>query len=203
MVRLQDLGKTNGGGGSFFKLEEGQSARVRFLFNQVGDVEQVCYYVHKYNIPGNYATILCSREEGEPIENCKWCSLGNNKVVRGILPLYNEDAQEVQYWTDRSGKFIEETLVSQFVNLPLGAPIAGQVYIITRKGKGMQTTYTVAPDMRTANDNKTKDQFGEVKDAFEINAIKPNDCDYDPQKPVDQAQEPTQATATRRTADVF
>ena len=65
--------------------------------------------------------------------------------------------------------------------------IPGQVYIITRKGKGMQTTYTVAPDMRTANDNKTKDQFGEVKDAFEINAIKPNDCDYDPQKPVDQA----------------
>lgn len=202
MVKLEDLGKSNGGGGSWFKLDDGQSKRVRFLFNTPQDIEGIAYYVHKYNIPGNYATILCGRNDGDPIDMCKWCSSGNNRVIRGVIPLYCETDNEIQYWSDRSGKFIEENLLPQFQNLPTGAPIAGQIYIVSRKGEGLQTKFSVAPDMKTPNDMKTKDQFGEIKDAFEINSIKPTDCDYDPHATNEQNQEPAQQ-ATRRTADVF
>ena len=202
MIKLDDLGKTSGGGSSFFKLEDGQSKRVRFLFNTVSDVENNAYYVHVFS-GKNFATIACSRGEGEAIDTCKWCSMGNNKVDRVVIPFFLEEENEIQYWT-RSGKWVSDTLIPVFTNLPEGAPISGQSFIISRKGKTMQdTVYTIAPDMRVQNDMKTKEQFGDIKDAFECGAIKPNDYDFDPKGNESNSNNQQIPQATRRTTDVF
>ena len=198
-VSLNDADKFTGGGSSFFKLEDGEKKSVRFLFNTVQEVVDSALSVHEFT--GNkFATIDCSRTPDESADSCKWCSMGNNPVMRVVLPMYEEGSNEIQYWK-KSGTFVKDTLVPLFENLPAGAPISGQSFIISRTGKTWKDTkYSVAPDMRKMNDMKTKDSFGEVKDPFEINIIRPNDYDFDPNA---NDQEPSQQQATRRTADVF
>lgn len=202
-VNLNDADKYTGGGSSFFKLNDGESKKVRFLYNTVAEIENSALVVHEFS-GKNFATIDCSRNPGDPADMCKWCSMGNNPVMRVVLALYVEDTQEIQYWK-KSGKWVNDTIMDLFRNLAPGAPISGQIFTISRRGKKMQdTVYTVAPVMSIQNDMKTKEQFGEIKDPFEINIIKPNDFDFDPQANAQEAQnqEPAQQ-ATRRTADVF
>jgi len=202
-VNLDDADKYVGGGSSFFKLDDGQKKTVRFLYNTVEEVKNAALVVHEFT-GEKFATIDCSRNPGDPADMCKWCSMGNNPVMRVVLPMFVEEDNEIQYWK-KSGSFVQKTLLPVFENLPTGAPISGQSFIIGRTGKTMKdTVYTCAPNMKAPNDMKTKDQFGEVKDPFEINIIKPNDFDFDPQANAQagQNQEPAQQ-ATRRTADVF
>lgn len=184
-------------GGSFFKLEDGDKKSVRFLYNSIDDIEYLG--VHEFS-GQNFATIDCGRQDGDPMDACKWCAMGNQAVVRVILPILDIESGEIQYWK-RSATFVKKTLVPLFENLPSNAPISGQIFILGRTGKTIQdTTYTVAPDMRIMNDGKTKDQFGEIKDPFEMNMIRPTDYDFDPTPNNNQQVAPQ---ATRRTADVF
>ena len=200
-VNLNDAEKYMGGGGSFFKLEDGESKKVRFLFNSPEEVEESALVVHEYT-GKQFATIDCSRNPGDPLDACKWCASKNNPVMRVVLPLYVEDAKEIQYWK-KSGKWVKDTVMELFKNLPEGAPISGQIFTISRRGKKMQdTVYTVAPDMKIPNDNKKKDEFGEVKDPFDLNIIKPNDYDFDPVANAEDSNQPT-TQSTRRTTDIF
>lgn len=185
------------GGGAFFSLKDGESANVRILFNTYSEIPT--YTVHEFNQNNNYATIDCARLEAEePVSNCKWCSMGNPRVTRTILALYNEDTQSVQYWK-RSGKWLNTELKPYLDEIPAGQPISGQIYKIKRTGKDMQNTkYTLFPV--GSNDLKTPAMLGEVKDPFSLNIIKNADCDFDPNAAA--ASQPTQQ-ATRRTVDVF
>ena len=54
---------------------------------------------------------------------CKWCSMGNNPVMRIVLPMLVEEEGEIQYWK-KSESFVKETLLPIFENLPTGAPIS-------------------------------------------------------------------------------
>ena len=192
------------GGGSFFSLKDGESANVRFLYNNYNDVE--AFVVHEFAKNQNYATIDCARQEGDPIDVCKWCASGNRPVVRIVIAIYNEDTGEIQYWK-RSGSFVENTLKPYFDEIPANQPISGQVYKLKRTGKDMKdTTYTPIPV--SINDGKTKDQFGEIKDPFEINIIRPSDYDYNPDtQPANnqngQNMQQSAPAATRRTLDMF
>lgn len=201
-VNLNDADKYTGGGGSFFKLNDGDRKSVRFLFNNVQEVMESALAVHEFT-GDKFATIDCSRNPGDPADMCKWCSMGNNPVMRVVLPLFVEGDNEIQYWK-KSGTFVRDTLLPLFENLPAGAPISGQTFILGRTGKTLKDTkYTCAPDMRVQNDMKTKEQFGDIKDPYDINIIKPYDFDFDPQASAqDNNQAPAQQ-ATRRTADVF
>lgn len=186
------------GGGSFFSLKDGESANIRFLYNTYADIS--AFVVHEYAKNNNYATIDCGRQAGDPLDMCKWCASGNKPVVRVVLAIYNEDAQEIQYWK-RSGSWLESELKPYLDEIPVGQPISGQVYKIKRTGKTMNDTkYTPIP--AGINDGKTKDQFGEVKDPFEMNIIKPTDCDFDPNG-TSNASNNSVSQPTRRTTDVF
>lgn len=185
------------GGGSFFKIEDGQKKRVRFLYNTVNDMEY--FSAHEYS-GDNFATIDCARTtKDEPIDMCKWCALGNVPVGRIVLPIYEIETGEITYWKKPS-KWTKENLEEGFKLLPAGMPISGQTYVISRKGKGLETKYTVQPDLSTPNDGKAKETFGEIRDPWEMNMIKPNDCDFDPNATSNNS--PT-ASATRRTTEVF
>lgn len=205
-VSLNDIDKFSRGGGSFFKLEDGERKSVRFLYNNVDEVINSPVLVHEFT-GEKFATIDCCRQDGDPMDTCKWCAMGNNPVTRVVLPIYDEESGEIQYWK-KSAVFVRDTLMPVFENLPAGAPISGQIFTIGRTGKTWKDTkYTVAPDLRVMNDMKAKEQFGEIKDPYEMNMIRPNDYDFDP-TPSNQSQgannyQQSIPQATRRTADVF
>ena len=201
MVKLEDLNKS-GGGGSFFTLKNGETKKVRFLFTEVSDIQYVSFRTHVYNSKKNSVTILCSREDGDPKDMCKWCASGNNSVVRCIIPLYSETDKEIQYWTGRSGKWVSTTLIPQLSNLPSGMPISGQIFNVSRHGDGLDTVFTIVPDLQTPNDKKAKNEFGEVvADVLDLNTIKPNDYDFNPN--AEDSTTPSAAQSTRRTTDIF
>lgn len=160
----------SGGGSSFFKLDEGKSALVRFLYNTMEDMEPIaCHNVQgpndKYPI-----NVICGREDANsPLDDCIYCAQGNKLVARYLIPMWNEDSQEIQYWV-RSGRF-EEKLSVHTEDFNGTAPISGQVFKIIRTGSGTSTDYEL---IRSGNnDGRTKESFGEIKTNDELKMIKP------------------------------
>ena len=201
-VNLADAGKYTGGGGSFFKLEDGEKKNVRFLCNTVQEVMESGLLVHEFN-GDKFATIECCRQEGDSLDTCKWCANGSNPVVRVVLPIYDVESGEIQYWK-KSATFVTNTLVPAFESIPSNLPISGQIFTLGRTGKTMtDTKYTAAPNLGAPNDGKRKEEFGEVKDPFSLNMIKPNDFEFETQQTQSNIGVSNQFTATRRTTDVF
>lgn len=212
----QMMKHTSNGGSSFFNLKEGEEARVRFLYNVFEDIEG--FTVHEFNTNGNYATIVCARQEGDPKDACKWCMTDNRPVNRVIIPLFNEDNGEIQYWK-RSEQWVKDTMLPQVEEVVKnGAPISSQVYKVKRKGKGLDTVYSLIAV--GGSDGKKKEEFGEIKDPFAINMIRESDYDFDPYaQPTNNQNQGFNnqnynnqgfnngfnpgAQATRRTTDVF
>lgn len=176
-ISFDQIGNYTRGGGKYFSIKPGETARVRFLYNTTNDI--VPYVVHEFNTPGNSVTIDCGRQNNEPLDACKWCASGNPAVVRVVIPLYNESTGEIEYWK-KTGTWVQNTLQPLAQQLQQGQPISGQVFIIGRTGEGLQTRYSVMPDMSRQNDGKTADQFGEIQDAYTTGMIKEADYDYDP-----------------------
>ena len=99
--------------------------------------------------------------------------------VRVVIPLYNEGTGEIEYWK-KTGTWVQNTLQPLAQQLQQGQPISGQVFIIGRTGEGLQTRYSVMPDMSRPNDGRKADEFGEIQDAYTTGMIKEADYDYDP-----------------------
>ena len=127
--------------GSFFTLkDDGDTARVRFLYETADDVEG--YSVHTVKIGDKDRYVNCLRTYNEPIDNCPLCKAGNKIKPRLFVKLYNEDAGECQLW--ERGKTFFDTLsgLSNRYN-----PLYNKVIEIERHGKkgDMQTTYQTYP----------------------------------------------------------
>lgn len=192
------------GGANFFKLENGGSALVRFLYNSEADIERLS--VHTVITPTNKYGVLvdCGRMPTDPIDTCKWCAQGISVVSRVVLPIFNITNNRIEYWT-RSTKWVENsllTILNEYIKT--GEPISGQVFKIIRNGVGQDSQYTILPS-GAGNDNKKKDDFGEIKDAFESNQVKP----YEFEVPADAPQQAQSNVGnnvfgqTNRTVDVF
>lgn len=176
-ITLEQASKLNEGGGSYFKLDPDESKQVRFLWDKWEEVSSCCYSVHELmrtTADGKkyFTTVDCPRTEGSPVE-CKYCEgkkKGETQVGRVIIPMYNVAENEVQYWK-RSIKWLTNTLkpvLDEVANLP---SIANQTFKIKRIGTGMDTTYTVLPVMNS-QDNRTKADFGELKNPYDLGMIK-------------------------------
>lgn len=195
---------TLSGGANFFKLDNGASALVRFLFNSDADIEPLS--VHTVPVPTNKFGVLvdCGRLPSDPIDNCKWCAQGLSVVSRIVLPIWNVNNNRIEYWT-RSAKWVENqllTIVNEYVKN--GEPISGLTFKIIRNGVGQDSQYTILPS-GNGNDGQKKEAFGEIKDAFESNQVKP----YDFEVPTGAPQGQAGATGSNfgqpvnRTVDVF
>jgi hypothetical protein len=167
----------SGGGSSYFKLDEGKSAMVRFLYNTMDDMEpEACHSVKDPNGQSQYPqNVLCAREtEASPKSDCIYCEQGLAQVARYIVPIYNEDTKEIQYWV-RSSNF-EKKLAVHTEDFNGKAPISGQVFKIIRTGSGTSTDYEL---IKTGdNDNRTRDSFGELKTNDELKMIKPGNYQF-------------------------
>lgn len=131
----------NSGGGSFFTLRDnGDTARVRFLYNTVDDIDG--YAVHEVEVNGKRRYVNCIRNYNEPIDNCPLCRAGYKVIPKMFIKLYNEDAKEAQIWERGKTYFQKIASLSARYN-----PLCNEVIEIERSGaKGdMKTSYNFYP----------------------------------------------------------
>lgn len=124
------------GGGGFFSLKNDQdTARVRFLYNSVEDVEGMS--VHEVEVDGKKRYVNCPREYNDPIEHCPFCAKGERAFVKVFVPLYNYDAGTTQIW-ERGKKFFAKmsSLCSRYPD------ISKHCFDIVRCGKAGDTATT-------------------------------------------------------------
>ena len=186
--QMMNFSSGSSGKYKFFKLNPNEEVRVRFLYDQLSDVS--AYLCHSIYTDNKQYLISCARgeDDSQPLTDCKWCAQNNRRVSRAVVPVYNIDKNEIQYWTNRTKQFIEEKFVELFKEtLSNNQPIASQVYKVKRTGEGLKTTYTITPTGPA--DGSTKAIFGDVEtDMIEAGFIKPTDYEIKIQ-PAPQGQQ--------------
>lgn len=131
-----------GNGGSFFTLKDDKdTARVRFLYNTIDDVEG--YAVHQVEVSeGKFRYVNCLRDYRDPIDKCPFCAAQMPVKPKLFIKLYNEDAGECQIW-ERGKTYFQRlaSLASRY------NPLVNEVVEIERSGKkgDMQTSYEFYP----------------------------------------------------------
>ena len=131
----------NNGGNNYFTLKNDlDTARVRFLYNGIEDIEG--FAVHQVEIDGRRRYVNCLRDYNEPIENCPLCAARQKVLAKLFVMLYNIDADQVQVW-ERGKKFFQKiaSLTTRY------NPLVGTSFEIERRGKAgdQQTSYEIYP----------------------------------------------------------
>lgn len=146
MARLTgaNIEQYNSGSGSssgYFSLKDDKdTARVRFLYEGAEEVEG--FTVHRVAVGDRERYVNCLVEEGGSVADCPFCQAKYPKFAKLFIPLYNEDADQLQVW-ERGQKFYGTIsgLCARYPNL------VSRTFDIERNGKkGEQTTtYSVYP----------------------------------------------------------
>lgn len=145
----------SGNTASYFKLSnDGDIAKVRFLYNSADDIEG--YAVHELEIDGKRKYINCLREYNEPVDNCPFCRERMQVKAKLFVPIYNEDEQKVQIW-ERGKKFFGK--LSGICSRYSKNPIVSQTFEIERNGKpgDTQTTYEIFRTDEAPDDSQLDD----------------------------------------------
>ena len=161
-VNIKDVDNynTGGTGGGFLQLKEHrQKVRVRFMLEDIEDLNDYIYIVHtcKTKSGSEYGTdVNCLREYNEPVDNCPLCAAGIKTSIKVFVPVWNEDEQKVQIWT-RGKKMIEklQSLMSRYKDFP------SHIFEIERNGKPKDTgtTYEI---YEVDQDDTTLDDLDEL-----------------------------------------
>lgn len=139
----QTVDKYGGSGGhGFFSLSNDKdTARVRFMYNELDDVQG--YAVHQVEVDGKYRYVNCLREYNDPIDSCPFCANRQFQLAKLFIPLYIEEGDgkgEIRLW-ERGKKFFAKisSMCSRYPNL------VSHIFEIERNGKkgDTQTTYEI------------------------------------------------------------
>ena len=158
-VNVNDVDNYSQAKTGFFKLENDKDvAKVRFMYNTIDDVN--LDVVHEIEIGDKKRLVSCLRSYDEPVDNCPLCRECYKPQVKLFVPVYNIDADEVQFW-QRGKSFISQLsgLFSRY------NPLVGTAIEIERCGKkGDQTTkYMLYP---SNSDDTTLDDLPDVPDSM-------------------------------------
>ena len=137
------------GKGSFFTLKNDKdSARVRFLYKDMNDVEGLS--VHRVAVGDKERYVNCLRTYNDPIDKCPFCKAGLKVTPKLFVKLYNEDAKECQLWERGKTFFDKLSGIAMRYN-----PMHDTIFEIVRNGKpkDMQTTYDIWPTPNTSDFN--------------------------------------------------
>ena len=143
------------GGGGFFALKNDKdTAVVRFMYNDINDIEG--YAVHEIEVDGKKRYVNCLREYNQPVDACPLCAAKYRVLAKLFIHLYDEESQEVKVW-DRGKTFFSKlsSLCARY------NPLVSTPFEIERNGKkgDTGTTYeTFALD----SDDITLDDLPEV-----------------------------------------
>ena len=154
----EELDKYSTGEGNYFSLpDDGDTARVRFMYTGVQDIE--AFAVHKVKMPDDsYRYIDCLRSYADPKDACPLCQAYNKLLTKFFVPLYNIEKDEIQTW-ERGKNFYSKLAELCSQNTPL---VSHEVEIERHGEKGdINTTYEMYAD---ENDGTTLDDLPEVPD---------------------------------------
>ena len=148
--------------GDYFVLKnDGDSAQVRILYENINDVEGHC--VHKVKQKnGFFNYVECLRNYEDPIDCCPLCASkqnGDSKLYSKIwVPLYLTEDSKVVLW-ERGKSFWKDQLYPLMVEK--GEPFCGHVFTIERHGEAgdMETTYELIDE---GCDDIRLDDFDEI-----------------------------------------
>lgn len=132
--------KSNSKSGFFQLRNDKETAKVRFMYESAEDIDG--YAVHRVQVGDKERYVNCLRDYNEPIDKCPFCQAKMAVQAKMFVPLYNEDAQQFQFW-ERGKTFYAQIsgLVSRYKN------IVSRTFDIERNGKPKDqgTTYNFYP----------------------------------------------------------
>ena len=142
---------------NFFGLkDDGDIATIRFLYNDINDVEGVA--THEVELPdGKKIDVECLRAYNEPLHKCPLCEAGYRVNAKLFIPVYDEGSKESKIWT-RGRTFFQKlsSLCSRY------NPLVSTPFEVERCGKkgDTNTTYETYP---LQSDNSMIEDFPEIK----------------------------------------
>lgn len=141
---------------NYFSLkDDGDTAKIRFLINDINDLEGVA--VHEVQVGDKTFDVECLRAYNEPIDNCPLCAANYKQNAKLFIPIYDEGSKESKIWT-RGRTFFNKlsSLCSRY------NPLVATPFEIERVGKkgDTNTTYETYP---MQSDNARVEDFPEVK----------------------------------------
>lgn len=140
----------NGGAGFFSLKNDKDTARVRFMYRDMQDVEG--YAVHQAEVNDKKRYVNCLRNYNDPVDKCPFCASGKTQQAKLFIPLYDVESEQVKIW-ERGKKFFGQlsSLCSRYPNL-----VSTEIEIERNGKKGdTGTTYSLypaAPDDTTLED---------------------------------------------------
>ena len=142
----------NGGGGFFSLKNDKDTAKVRFLYDSIEDVEG--FAVHEVEINGKKRAVNCLREYGAPLDDCPFCKANLPIRVKYYVPLLQIADGKTVLW-ERGKKFGAKlsSMCSRFPHL------VSHTFEIERNGQAgdQQTSYEIYEIEK--DENVTLDQF--------------------------------------------
>lgn len=128
----------NGGAGYFTLKNDGDVARVRFMYTGIDDVDG--YAVHEVEIDGKKRYVNCIRNYNDPVDKCPFCKAKMYQRAKLFIPLYDVDDGRVKLW-ERGKKYFSK-ITSLCARYP---DLVSHVFEIERNGKAgsTQTTYEI------------------------------------------------------------
>lgn len=144
----------HGGAGYLSLKNDGDIARVRFMYKSIDDVTG--YAVHQVEIDGRKRYINCKRNYNDPIDACPFCREHIPQLAKLFIPVYDVDEDKVKIW-ERGKKFFAKisSICARYAN---NNELVAQVFDIERNGAAgnTQTTYEIyavdGPDNTTLED---------------------------------------------------
>lgn len=177
-ISLNDAGKfASQSSNDYFTLEnDGDTARVRFLYDDPNGEDVDYYLVHEVQIGDRKRYVACRAitDEGKlDTDLCPLCQAGYKRVEKLFLQLYNEDTDKVETW-ERGRTFVAKisTYINRYKQL-VKYPID-----IERHGKkgDQKTTYELFP---LEPDESTLEDFPEKSNLLGTLIIDASEEDMD------------------------
>lgn len=149
---------------NYFALKDDRdTAIIRFLYNDINDIEGVA--VHEVEVNGKRMDVECLRAYNEPLHKCPLCEAGYKVNAKLFIPVYDENSKESKIWT-RGRTFFQKLSSLCARNNPLvSTPF--EVERIGKKGD-TNTSYEIYAMQK---DNSRIEDFPEIKAegiAFEV-----------------------------------
>lgn len=151
------------GGSSFFTLkDDGDVARVRFMYNSMEDV--IGYAVHEVEIDGKKRYVNCLRSYNEPKSKCPFCAANSFQRAKLYIPVYDIDEDEVKIW-ERGKNFFAKmsALCARYSNA--NTPLVSHTFDVERHGKKGDTG-TVYEIYETGSDDTTLEDLPEIPEVL-------------------------------------
>jgi len=188
---------TSNSNGYFSLKDDGDKATVRFMYNNVSEIET--YSVHDVTINGFNKHVDCLKDaEGNGV--CPFCEKGVKRTARTFFKLYNVDNGAVEIW-DCGIK--RAPGLENILKMSRSPKLVNDVFEIVRHGKA-KSTDTTYELIYKSSDDVTLEELPNSPDLYSKYILKksPEEMEYyithNEFKPTGEQSAKSDATVTKR-----